>query len=85
VRKPILAREGANIVIQTDDGKRVETPGTYGGPFVYQQYHKLPSFDGNHAVIGSWMVNGYACGIGIREDDSLITGNLSRFVPHLFE
>jgi glutathionylspermidine synthase len=29
-------------------------------------------------------VNGHACGIGIREDQSPITGNLSRFVPHLF-
>jgi len=29
-------------------------------------------------------VNGYACGIGIRESDSPITTNLSRFVPHLF-
>ncbi len=35
-------------------------------------------------VIGSWLVNGYACGIGIREDTSPITGNTSRFVPHLF-
>jgi glutathionylspermidine synthase len=96
VRKPILAREGANILIQSGTrsgsvpgnfpGNQIlaETPGTYTGPYVYQQYEKLPTFDGNHAVIGSWMVNGYACGIGIREDDSLVTGNLSRFVPHLF-
>jgi glutathionylspermidine synthase len=30
------------------------------------------------------MVNGRASGIGIRESDGLITGNTSRFVPHLF-
>jgi glutathionylspermidine synthase len=30
------------------------------------------------------MVNGYACGIGIREDKTAITGNMSRFVPHVF-
>ena len=83
VRKPIHAREGANILIQAGD-QTVETSGKYAGPYVYQQYQKLPSFDGNHAVIGSWMVNGYACGIGLREDNSLVTGNLSRFVPHLF-
>jgi glutathionylspermidine synthase len=84
VRKPIHAREGANILIQPGDGQPIQTPGTYDGPSIWQRYQKLPNFDGNHAVIGSWMVNGYACGMGLREDDSLITGNLSRFVPHLF-
>jgi glutathionylspermidine synthase len=34
--------------------------------------------------VGSWLVNGYACGIGIREDTSPITGNTSRFIPHVF-
>ena len=84
VRKPIHAREGANILLQTGDNTIVETGGKYSGPYVYQKYQPLPVFDGNHAVIGSWMVNGYSCGIGVREDQSLITGNLSRFVPHLF-
>jgi hypothetical protein len=31
------------------------------------------------------MVNGYACGLGIRETDGLITTNTSRFVPHRIE
>jgi glutathionylspermidine synthase len=30
------------------------------------------------------MVNGYACGVGIREDDSPVTRNTSRFVPHVY-
>jgi len=84
VRKPVLSREGANILIQTGGQTVIETPGKYQGPYVYQQYQPLPGFAGNRPVIGSWMVNGYACGIGIREDQSLVTGNLSRFVPHLF-
>jgi glutathionylspermidine synthase len=84
VRKPVLAREGSNIYLKASDSTIVETGGNYGPPYVYQQYKKLPNFNGNNAVIGSWMVNGYACGIGIREDRSLVTGNLSRFVPHLF-
>jgi glutathionylspermidine synthase len=29
-------------------------------------------------------VGNEAGGIGVREDDSLITGNVSRFVPHYF-
>lgn len=84
VRKPVLGREGSNVYIQIDRQTFASTPGTYGAPFVYQRYHPLANFGGHHALIGSWMVNGYASGIGIREDSSLITGNLSRFVPHLF-
>jgi glutathionylspermidine synthase len=42
----------------------------------------LPNFDGNFPIIGSWGVNGHAC--GIREDTSRITGDQSRFIPHWF-
>ena len=73
------------ITAVIDDGRVVlENPGPYGGPYVYQQFYRAADFDGNHPIIGSWIVNGYACGIGIREDTSLVTGNTSRFVPHLF-
>ena len=84
VRKPAQAREGSNVYIQLDSETVVETGGKYAAPYVYQRYCRLPNFEGNNVLIGSWMVNGYACGIGIREDDSLITGNFSRFVPHTF-
>jgi glutathionylspermidine synthase len=33
-------------------------------------------------VIGAWLVASEACGLGIREDTRLITGNTSRFIPH---
>ena len=84
VRKPALGREGANV--QTVVGGRVTppTPGVYGEPYVYQALYPLPRCDGNYPVIGSWMVNGYACGIGVREDTSPVTTNASRFVPHIF-
>jgi glutathionylspermidine synthase len=52
--------------------------------FVFQALAPVPVFDGNHAVIGSWVVDGESCGMGIRESDGPITDNLSRFVPHLF-
>lgn len=84
VQKPILSREGANIQIFEHGELMLKTDGPYNGPSVYQQLWELPKFDENHACIGSWLVNGWACGIGIREDKSLITGNLSRFVPHIF-
>lgn len=86
VKKPFLSREGANVELEDQDGAVFKTEGKYGdGPFIYQRYHRLANFDGYYAVLGSWMVNGYACGMGIREDQTPISGNLSRFVPHLFK
>jgi glutathionylspermidine synthase len=85
VRKPIQGREGANITLVADGRIETETNGPYGDQAcVYQELKPLRRFDGNYAVIGSWMVNGYACGIGIREDRGPVTGNTSRFVPHFF-
>ena len=66
--------------------EKIETDGNYGEEgFIYQALSELPVFDGNHAVVGSWIVGGESAGIGVREDDTPVTGNLSRFVPHYFE
>lgn len=84
VQKPLLSREGANVTIKTPD-LTVSIPGMYGEEgFIYQKYSKLPSSDGVHAVVGSWVIEGWAAGIGVREDPSPVTNNTSRFVPHLF-
>ena len=84
--KPLHSREGMNISIVQGGRTVAETGGYYGeGPRIYQEYRPLTAFDGRYPVIGSWIVNGYACGVGIREDDQIITQNTSRFVPHLFE
>jgi glutathionylspermidine synthase len=83
VKKPKMAREGANVTYVGD--MRIETGGDYGEEgFVYQALAPVGVFDGNHAVVGSWVVDGVSCGMGIRESDGPITDNLSRFVPHLF-
>lgn len=84
VKKPLLGREGANTAIVAYGESVLETEGIYTGPSVYQEYVELPDFNGNYPIIGSWMVNGYAAGIGIREADTRITTNKSRFVPHRF-
>jgi len=85
VRKPCQGREGANVLYVWNGETVQETDGPYGdGPFVYQEAKSLPAFQGNYPVIGSWLVNGHACGIGIREDRGPITSNTSRFVPHFF-
>jgi glutathionylspermidine synthase len=84
VKKPIYSREGANVSI-TSGGRTVEAPGEYGAEgYIWQAYHELPRFAGNYTVIGSWIVGEDSAGIGIREDDSPITRNTSRFVPHYF-
>ena len=85
-KKPLLAREGGNITLTTAKGTVGPTDGTYGEEgYVFQALAELPNMDGNYPVIGSWMIEQEAGGMGIRESDGPITTNLSRFVPHLFE
>jgi glutathionylspermidine synthase len=69
-----------------EDGRVVlQNEGPYGEEgFVYQAYQPLPAFDRNYPVVGAWMVGDKCRGMGIREDDTPITRNSSRFVPHLF-
>jgi glutathionylspermidine synthase len=77
VEKPYFSREGENITVSTE----------FPGPkrqMIYQEYCELPDFSGNYPVIGSWIIGSQAAGIGIREDTTPFTNNLSRFVPHLF-
>jgi glutathionylspermidine synthase len=84
VKKPILSREGANVTIKTDSGE-IAIPGEYGEEgFIYQAYHPLPVYHGSHTVIGSWIIGDEPAGIGIREDESPVTKNTSRFLPHYF-
>lgn len=81
IGKPLWGREGSNI---TAPG--IETDGPYADQKrVWQAYAELPAFGGRYPVIGSWLVAGKPCGIGLREDSTPITRDTSRFVPHLFE
>lgn len=84
VRKARLGREGSNVEIV---GRHSEArSGTFESTgFVYQEYCELPTFSGNHPIIGSWVIGEEARGMGIRETTSRITDNLARFVPHLIE
>ena len=82
VRKPLFSREGANIEMHFPDGQRLRQPGPYGGPAIRQALHALPGHGGVYPLVGSWVVGDAACGMGIREDDSPITRDTARFVPH---
>lgn len=82
-RKPILSREGANITLVRGGEIVASNTGDYGAKgFVYQALRELPDFAGKRPVLGVWIVDHEPCGMGVREDHSAITGNLSRFVPH---
>ncbi len=83
VRKPFFSREGANVELATTGGERLQVAGPYSdGPFIRQAFHPLPTFGNCHSLIGSWVIGDQAAGIGIREDDTLITRDTARFVPH---
>ena len=86
VQKPKLGREGANVTMVRQGETIAATEGDYAGDgYVYQALAPSPDFDGNHPVLGLWIVNHEAAGLGIREDRSLVIGDSSRFVPHLFQ
>jgi glutathionylspermidine synthase len=84
VIKPVFGREGASVRIEGGlPGAPPPDPTPYDSqPMVAQAFHPLPQFDGWYPVIGSWVVDGVARGIGIREDRSPVTGAGARFRPH---
>lgn len=84
-RKKLRSREGANVDLYRDHRPFESTGGRYGGASIDQALAPLPDFRGARPVVGSWIVGGVACGIGIREATGGITTNTSRFIPHIIE
>jgi glutathionylspermidine synthase len=85
VTKPIHSREGANISVTRAGVTQQTTSGAYTGDSVVQALADVATFEGGHAVIGSWVIAGQPAGIGIREDAGWITRDTARFVPHFIE
>ena len=84
VKKPLFSREGANIELVTASGQRLTEDGPYtDSGYIRQALAPLPKFGDNYTLIGSWVVGDSAAGICIREDNSLITKDSSRFLPHI--
>jgi glutathionylspermidine synthase len=92
VRKPMHSREGANIAMALPDGQVIQTDGPYTDRLqIDQRLGPSASFPdalrpgtNRYPVLGLWMIDQECCGMGIREDATPITGNLSSFVPHFF-
>ena len=86
VKKPLYSREGANVSLVLNGVVRDSDEGPYGAEgHVLQDIARIPSFGGRYPVLGSWLVASEACGLGIREDATMITKDTSRFVPHIIE
>jgi glutathionylspermidine synthase len=81
--KPITSRWGMNIryvrnheVVETTDGRYADNP------LIYQAAGVVPQFDGQHVVIGSFLVGGQPAGMILRESTSAIVTGEARVVPH---
>ncbi|KEI69618.1 glutathionylspermidine synthase family protein [Endozoicomonas elysicola] len=84
VKKPFFSREGANISVMEKGDRVLSVDGPYvDSGYILQKYSPLPEFAGNHTLVGSWVIADRPAGIGIREDNSVITKDSSRFVPHI--
>ncbi|WP_086706252.1 glutathionylspermidine synthase family protein [Streptomyces antimycoticus] len=79
VAKPLLGREGAGVTVHPPGGE----PVLRDEPCCYQELAPLPDFDGNRVVLGTWVVEGEAAGLGIRESAGLVTDEYARFIPHV--
>ncbi|WP_377270930.1 glutathionylspermidine synthase family protein [Peterkaempfera sp. SMS 1(5)a] len=79
--KPLLGREGAGVVLHDGTGPApVVDPGER---HCWQQLAPLPDFDGNRVVLGAWVVDDEAAGLGIRESAGPVTDEYARFLPHV--
>lgn len=77
VEKTIFGREGIGV--------RIVPAGDEAPPErIWQSYCPLPRFAGRSTVIGSWIIGNEAAGLGLRDDECEITGNMSQFLPHYF-
>ncbi|WP_043268797.1 glutathionylspermidine synthase family protein, partial [Streptomyces sp. CT34] len=79
VAKPLLGREGAGVAVHPPGS----APARPEEPCCYQELAPLPDFDGNRVVLGTWVVEDEAAGLGIRESAGLVTDGYARFLPHL--
>lgn len=88
VRKPIFSREGASVTITGPDNTVIEAAENREydqHASIIQAYCPMPQFHGHHPILGVWVAGETACGLGVREDKSLITQDLSIFRPHFIE
>nr|WP_145483052.1 MULTISPECIES: glutathionylspermidine synthase family protein [Streptomyces] len=77
--KPLLGREGEGITLHPPGLPAAVRP----EPCCYQRLAPPPAFDGNHVVLGAWVIDGEPAGLGIRESAGPVTDGYARFLPHV--
>lgn len=86
VKKPLFSREGANVTVVRSGQPSEPLDQGYGAEgHIRQAFHPPPVFGGRRPVVGAWMVGDEPAGIGIREDDGIVTRDTARFVPHFID
>ena len=86
VKKPFLAREGANVSIINSDGSiEIQNDGEYAnGKFLYQEFADFAK-DGNGNSYQAGMFFAFeGCALGFRKGKDIID-NYSKFVGHIIE
>ena len=51
---------------------------------MFQKWTDISTHDGYRPILGSWVIGDQACGMSVREDKNLVTGNDAFFASHIF-
>ena len=86
IEKPLHGREGDGMKWVLDGAEHRSPHQNYGREgYCYQLWSPPAPFDGAYPVLGAWVVDGNAAGLGIRESDRPVTDYYARFVPHYID
>ena len=93
-KKAIHGREGSNIyTFNKQDGAVVTNElaqGSHDVPdydkwgYMFQKWTDISTHDGYRPILGSWVIGDQACGMSVREDKNLVTGNDAFFASDIF-
>ena len=86
VKKPFLAREGANVSIINSDGSiEIQNDGEYAnGKFLYQEFADFAKDESGNSYQAGMFFAFVGCALGFRKGKDIID-NYSKFVGHIIE
>lgn len=86
VKKPFLAREGANVSIINSDGSiGIQNDGEYAnGKFLYQEFADFAKDESGNSYQAGMFFAFEGCALGFRKGKDIID-NYSKFVGHIIE